>query len=213
MCTGEDSTHCSWYPKRGICSSRAKNREVLLLVTPRRALSISRPWALRKLGKCLGKGRIEKKRVPIWWLCICSLSMNNKYSTLYSIGVCMDSGTGVSLSQPSTSGWKGLNDLHCKLFKKNHIYCRYHERFPDSKKSFVPMRPANWIQLNRFWKCLLYYQGASCKGLHWSIILWYIFTNRQQLEIVKKCPRATFLQKPKVFRQINLKYLLKYCQV
>ena len=118
MCTGEDSTHCSWYPKRGICSSRAKNREVLLLVTPRRALSISRPWALRKLGKCLGKGRIEKKRVPIWWLCICSLSMNNKYSTLYSIGVCMDSGTGVSLSQPSTSGWKGLNDLHYKLFKK-----------------------------------------------------------------------------------------------
>ena len=143
----------------------------------------------------------------------CSLSMNSKYSTLYSIGVCMDSGTGVSLSQPSTSGWKGLNDLHYKPFKKNHIYCRYHERFPDSKKSFVPMRPANWVQLNRFWKCLLYYQGASCKGLHWSIILWYIFTNRQQLEIVKKCPRATFLQKPKVFRQINLKYLLKYCQV
>ena len=116
MCTGEDSTHCSWYPKRGICSSRAKNREVLILVTPRRALSISRPWALRKPGKCLGKGRIEKKRVPIWWLCICSLSMNNKYSTLYSIGVCMDSGTGVSLSQPSTSGWKGLNNLHYKHF-------------------------------------------------------------------------------------------------
>ena len=30
-----------------------------------------------------------------------------------------------------------------QTLKKNHIYCRYHERFPDSKKSFVPMRPAN----------------------------------------------------------------------
>ena len=137
MCTGEDSTHCSWYPKRGICSSRAKNREVLLLVTPRRALSISRPWALRKPGKCLGKGRIEKKRVPIWWLCICSLSMNNKYSTLYSIGVCMDSGTGVSLSQPSTSGWKGLNDLHCKLFKKKHIL-QVSREVPWFQEEFCP---------------------------------------------------------------------------
>ena len=76
-----------------------------------------------------------------------------------------------------------------------HNCYRYHERFPDSKDRFVPMRPAsNWL-------CL------TLEDILMKICILHKYGPLRPL----RSPYPS--QKPEVFRQINPKYLLIYGRV
>ena len=70
----------------------------------RRALSTSRPWAQKRLGKCLGSTPhpIEKIVFVLFW-------HFGQITPHILSGVCMVSGIGGNSLLPSTSGWKGKN--------------------------------------------------------------------------------------------------------